>query len=89
MKIFELQSTALIISVNQNWALGAAHCSVAFPGVSSTLLLVGDHDLRSGSETIWSAGYLLQTFVMHPYYNSETSTNDIALIKTVDYIKFK
>lgn len=78
-----------IISVNQYWALSAAHCFVAFPLAASTLLLVGDHDLRSGSETIWSAGYLLQSYIKHRDYSSETNANDIALIKIRGYIKFK
>lgn len=79
----------LFLLVNQNWALSAAHCFDAFPSIASTLLLVGDHDLRTGSETIWSAGYLLQSYVKHRSYRSETNANDIALIKTHDYIKFK
>lgn len=75
--------------VSQFWAVTAAHCFDAYPNVRTSGLLAGDHDLTTGSDTIWAALYLLEKYVKHQNYNPETKTNDIALVKTRDYIKFK
>jgi trypsin len=75
--------------VTQQFVLTAAHCLEAFPSVASTAILVGDHDLRSGSETIWSAAYLAEKYIKHRDFNSDTNANDIALIKVSGYIRFK
>ncbi|CRK95821.1 CLUMA_CG009273, isoform A [Clunio marinus] len=76
------------IIVTQNWALTAAHCFAAYPTASTIGLLVGDHDLKSGSDTIWAALYQLQSYKKHEKYNIETNANDIALARTKTYIKF-
>lgn len=78
-----------ILKVTQNWAITAAHCFDAYRKVGTSALLVGDHDLTTGSDTIWAALYLLQSYIKHGSYNAETNANDIALIKTLNYIKFK
>jgi trypsin len=67
----------------------AAHCFDAYSNVRTTGLLTGDHDLTTGSDTIWAALYLLEKYIKHENYNPETNANDIALMKTREYIKFK
>lgn len=76
-------------SVTQNWALTAAHCFVAFPNAATTAIITGDHDLSTGSDTIWAAAYRIQRYIKHATFNPETNVNDIALARTVEYIKFK
>lgn len=77
------------IILTQYHILSAAHCFDAFPTVSQTAVVVGDHDISTGTDTIWAAGYLISGFIKHPGYNSETNDNDISIVKTRDYIKFK
>lgn len=75
--------------VSQFWSVSAAHCFDAYPNIRTSALLVGDHDLTTGSETAWSSLYLLEAYIKHKSYDSETNANDIALVKTRSYIKFK
>lgn len=74
--------------MKQNWAVTAAHCFDAFPNASSTALLVGDHDISVGTDTKWAAAYAVLSYIKHAYYNSDTNVNDIALVRTKDYIRF-
>lgn len=79
----------MILLVSQFFAITASHCFDAYPNTATIALLVGDHDTSIGSETIWAAVYLLQYYKKHNEYNSETNSNDIALMKTRDYIRFR
>lgn len=75
--------------MSQKWAVSAAHCFDAFPNVDNSLLLVGEHDTRTGTETPWAAAYYIQRYIKHSQYNSDGNINDIAMINTRDYIRFK
>ena len=50
--------------------------------------LVGDHDKSIGTDTIYAALYRLATVIKHELYNSNTGNNDIALVKTSNYMVF-
>ena len=50
--------------------------------------LVGDHDKSTGNDTIFAALYKIESVIKHELYNSTTGNNDIALVKTSDYMRF-
>lgn len=74
--------------MSQYYVLTAAHCSVAFPDKTKTLILVGDQDITTGTDTPWSAVYRLNNWIKHPGFNDVTNANDIALAQTQTYIRF-
>ncbi|XP_014289432.1 venom serine protease [Halyomorpha halys] len=65
--------------ISSRYVLTAAHClevlDVAFTG-----LLVGEHNMSTGSETSVTRLHRAAQFIIHPAYNSSTSWNDIGLI---------
>lgn len=67
--------------IDENYALTAAHC-VNSPGryAENIVLLVGEHDYRTASETPYAAKYEIASAVQHPRYSSEKDINDIALV---------
>lgn len=75
--------------VSQFWSLTAAHCIDSQPLTSNSVLLVGDWDTTSGTDTRWAKVHRIASFIKHPGYNSINNLNDIGLVKTVDYVKFK
>lgn len=75
--------------VRQHWAVSAAHCFDAYPTATTTALLVGDHDTSIGTDTKWAAAYVLASYIKHPNYDANTNVNDIALVKTREFIRFK
>ncbi|GLV36463.1 uncharacterized protein CBL_08040 [Carabus blaptoides fortunei] len=85
--IRELICGATIISTR--YAMSAAHCfrNLAAPQVG---LLVGEHDISTGTETNATRLYTVQQIRKHENYNPNNgdSPNDIALIKTMDTIVF-
>ena len=68
--------------------MSAAHCFDAFPNVDTSVLLVGDHDTTTGTETKWASANTLASYVKHPGYVADTSLNDVALIRTKFYVRF-
>jgi secreted trypsin-like serine protease len=79
----------LCFKVSQFWSVTAAHCIDANPYTSRVGLLVGDWDTTTGSDTKWAKVYSIASFIKHPSYNVNGNVNDVALVKTNNYIKFK
>lgn len=71
----------------------AAHCIYAFQNNYDWKILahVGRYNISKGviDDTIYSAAYSLSQAIVHNNYNYETGANDIGLVKTSTYIKFK
>ena len=79
--------------VTQNYIITAAHCIYAFQNEYNWNILVhvGRHNITAAinSDTIYSATYSIGSVIVHNGYNSETNANDIGLVKTSSYMKFK
>lgn len=73
--------------ISEKYILGAAHC-VNVLKLGSIVALVGDHNINTGSETPYSAVYLISSVIIHPSYNSNSKQNDIALFMTNKDILF-
>nr|AFZ78857.1 trypsin-like serine protease [Coptotermes formosanus] len=73
--------------IARRYCLSAAHCLLnrltADIGV-----LIGDHDISTGTETNSARVLLTETFRAHPQYNSATQQNDIAVIRVAADIVF-
>lgn len=69
----------------------AAHCFNVYRQLSVIYLLVGDHDISVGDETPYAALYASKKVIKHPGYvpTSDNQNNDIALLQTVDAIRWK
>lgn len=69
-----------------------AHCFAesSYSTPASIAALVGDHDTDVGTDTPFSAIYKIASIIRHESYNPNSVTNnfDIALLKTVDHIRF-
>lgn len=76
-------------TVKQYWALTAAHCFDAYPNAGTTALLVGDHNLQSGTDTKWARVYPVASYYKHQNYIADGNINDVALVRTGDYIRYK
>ncbi|CAO1358832.1 unnamed protein product [Diamesa serratosioi] len=74
--------------ISQFWILSAAHCFIAYPNLANIGALVGDHDKSTGNDTIFAALYRIASVIKHELYNSTTGNNDIALVRTSEYIKY-
>ena len=55
---------------------------------SSLALLVGDHDLSTGTDTSLAAIYTLTRLLNHPGFKLDSQVNDIALVVTASTISF-
>ncbi|XP_049547073.1 venom serine protease-like [Anopheles darlingi] len=73
--------------VTDRFALTAAHC-LLLRKVTGTALLVGDQNIKIGTDTPYSVVMLLSSFISHPNYDSISKTNDIALVRTTNTIVF-
>ncbi|XP_039494216.1 venom serine protease [Drosophila santomea] len=76
--------------VSDRYILTAAHCTARQPVASRLLALVGEHDLSTGSESIYAAQYRIQNIINHPGYMETESgnINDIALLQTATPIEW-
>ncbi|CAH0551938.1 unnamed protein product [Brassicogethes aeneus] len=97
--VHEFPSMAGLIDLSQNslycgssiisdrYVLTAAHC--AYGRVAGNIgILVGDHNISSGSDTDKAALYSTQSFVIHERYEPQSQINDIAILKTTKTITF-
>lgn len=69
------------------YALTAAHC-VYNKQTAEIALLVGDHNTSTGADTPFASLYMVVEYIKHPDFNSNAVTNDIALIKTTQPIRY-
>ncbi|XP_046387198.1 venom serine protease-like [Ischnura elegans] len=67
--------------VSSRYAVTAAHCLFEKDFPKGLGLLVGDHDLTSGSDTPSAKLYRISETVTHPDYVKQTMANDIAVVK--------
>ena len=78
--------------VSHRFILTVAHCFVSASSSSpgNILVLVGDHDRRIVTETPFSEFYTVAAIIRHELYNANnpTNANDIALLRTVNNIRF-
>ncbi|XP_053668335.1 venom serine protease-like [Anopheles marshallii] len=73
--------------VTDRHVLTAAHCLLT-KSVANTTVLVGDQNIKTGTDTRFSVLMLISTFIPHPSYNPTAKTNDIALVRTTYTIVF-
>ncbi|KAH8316288.1 hypothetical protein KR067_004596 [Drosophila pandora] len=76
--------------VSDRYIMTAAHCTARQPVASRLLALVGEHDLRTGNESMYAAQYRIQSIINHPGYAETTSgnINDISLLQTATRIEW-
>ncbi|KAF7278849.1 hypothetical protein GWI33_007912 [Rhynchophorus ferrugineus] len=73
--------------IADRYLLTAAHC--VYNRYASTLgVLVGDHNITSGTDTAYSALYYVNAYAIHPNYSTSTYNNDIAIIQTTSQMTF-
>lgn len=79
------------IPVSPRYVLTTAH-SVNKKSPGHYVIVVGDHDLTTGSDTIYSELYRISRFIVHPQYQSigqnSFENNDIALMMTSTDIQY-
>lgn len=88
--LIELSSKDLFCGatiISGKYGLTAAHCLTG-KHAQEIGFLVGDHNINTGEDTAAAALYVLEKFDIHPNYDVNTATNDIAIIKTQKHIKF-
>ncbi|XP_058460908.1 venom serine protease-like [Malaya genurostris] len=88
--IIEISSKSLVCGatiITDRHSLTAAHC-VSGRSISNSALLVGDHNMKTGTDTAYAKAMLISTFTVNSAYDSKTKTNDIALVRTTDQIVF-
>ncbi|XP_053685056.1 venom serine protease-like, partial [Sabethes cyaneus] len=73
--------------ISNRHAVTAAHC-LKGRKISATALLVGDHDLSTGTDSPYAKLMVISTFTIHTGYRAQPSTNDIALVRTQEEIQF-
>uniref|UniRef100_A0A182WDZ5 Peptidase S1 domain-containing protein n=1 Tax=Anopheles minimus TaxID=112268 RepID=A0A182WDZ5_9DIPT len=73
--------------VTNGYALTAAHCLLQ-RATNDTALLVGDHNIKTGSDTTYSQVYLVAQFMSHPSFTVKPVSNDIALVCTQQPIQY-
>ncbi|XP_072756479.1 venom serine protease 34 isoform X2 [Anoplolepis gracilipes] len=73
--------------ISQRHVLTAAHC-LTNRNTSNVGVLVGDHDLSTGSDTNATHLYKVSKLDIHPLYNDESLENDIAMVTTDSIISF-
>ncbi|CRK89320.1 CLUMA_CG003079, isoform A [Clunio marinus] len=80
------------VIISERWGLTGAHCfnEELYADLSNVAAYVGEHDLSSSSETIYTESYELEKYVRHENYSREAYEQDfdIALIRTVKAIVF-
>lgn len=88
-KSFTISQTNIFFNtlVSEHRVLTAQYC-LAHRLPSSTAVVVGEHDVNIGSETLYTAIYNIEFFVCFTDCNTYTTNqNDIALIKTTRPIR--
>jgi len=77
--------------ISAEWIVTAAHCMddnhLRYP--ESLIVVLGDHDLRTNTETLNRDEFLADMIIMHENYSSITLENDIALIRLKSRVDLK
>uniref|UniRef100_A0A182N2U7 Peptidase S1 domain-containing protein n=1 Tax=Anopheles dirus TaxID=7168 RepID=A0A182N2U7_9DIPT len=73
--------------VATSYALTAAHCMLQRT-TNDTVLLVGDHNIKAGTDTSYSQVYLVAQFMPHAGFTVKPMANDIALVRTAQPMQF-
>uniref|UniRef100_A0A1B6LCM9 Peptidase S1 domain-containing protein n=2 Tax=Graphocephala atropunctata TaxID=36148 RepID=A0A1B6LCM9_9HEMI len=73
--------------ISQRYVVTADHCLAAL-SLEQTAVVVGEHNISTGSETPETKLIRAKRFIPYPYYNSETRQYDIALIELVSPITY-
>ncbi|XP_067228719.1 tryptase-like [Chanodichthys erythropterus] len=71
--------------INSEWVLTAAHC---LPGVSASSLLVFLGKRTQQGVNTYEISRKVATIIVHPSYDSQTSDNDIALLRLSSAVTF-
>ncbi|ROL50647.1 Prostasin [Anabarilius grahami] len=71
--------------INSEWVLTAAHC---LPGVSASSLLVYLGKKTQQGVNTYEINRKVATIIVHPSYDSQTSDNDIALLRLSSAVTF-
>lgn len=74
------------VIISERWGLTGAHCfnEELYANLKNVVAIVGEHDLTTSNETIYTASYQLEKYKRHENYSrfSYDQNFDIALIKT-------
>lgn len=74
------------VIISDRWGLTGAHCfnEADFSNITNIAALVGEHDLSTQNETIYTASHELEMYIRHENYLVDVFTQDydIALVKT-------
>ncbi|XP_052888963.1 venom serine protease-like [Anopheles moucheti] len=73
--------------VTNGYALTAAHCLLQRT-TNDTALLVGDHNIKTGSDTSYSQVHIVAQFMSHPSFTVKPLANDVALVRTQQPIQY-
>ncbi|XP_056648011.1 venom serine protease-like [Diorhabda sublineata] len=73
--------------ISNRYVITAAHC-MRNVKLENMGVLVGDWDLSSGTDTSASSLYRAENYWEHPYFDPDTQTNDLAIVKTMKNIEF-
>lgn len=80
------------LKVHQSFGITAAHCIIKGKDYTNYVLLVGDDDFNRADETTFAAIYRINKIIIHEAYKpsslSQTTTNDICLLRTSTPIAF-
>lgn len=78
--------------ISEQWFLTSAHCfnEEIYSDLNNIVAYVGEHDLSTSSETMYTESYEIEKFVRHREYwrGNPEQDNDIALVKTIKPIQF-
>lgn len=57
----------------------------------NVMIFVGRHNISAPGnlDTIFAGSYKISNAIVHSGYNHNTNVNDIALVRTANFIKFK
>ncbi|CAG4939721.1 unnamed protein product [Colias eurytheme] len=75
------------VIISNRYVLSAAHC-VERKIATSLGVIVGEHDLSTGTETPYTKGYRVMRIDIHPYYNNVNYDYDAAILTTATLIAF-
>ncbi|XP_054262971.1 venom serine protease-like isoform X1 [Macrosteles quadrilineatus] len=73
--------------ISPRYVLTADHCLGGLQ-LNQTGVVVGEHNVSTGSETTATKLIRAQRFIPYPYYNSETNQYDLALIELASPITY-